>query len=88
MYDASLHDGLREHRCDGLGKALEPVDYGDQDIVDAAGLELVDDLKPELGAFGLLDPEAEDVLLAVRIERQRHIDGLVLDEALVADFDA
>ena len=59
MHDASLHDGLREHRCDGLGEALEPVDDGDQDIVDAAGLELVDDLKPELGAFGLLDPDAD-----------------------------
>ena len=27
------------------------------------------------------------LLLAVRIERQRHVDGLVLDQALVADFD-
>ena len=45
------------------------------------------DLEPELGAFGLLDPQPENVLLAVRIERQRHVDGLVLDQALVADLD-
>ena len=38
-------------------------------------------------AFGLLDPQAKDFFLAGRIEGKRHIHGLVLDDALVADFD-
>ncbi len=87
MDDAGLHHGLRKHRRNRFGKAFEPIDHGDQDVVDAAGFELVDHLEPELGALGLLDPKPEHVLLAVWIERQRHIDGLVLDQAFVTDFD-
>jgi hypothetical protein len=33
--------------------------------------ELVDYFEPEFGAFALLDPKAKNILLAVRIERQR-----------------
>lgn len=32
------HGRLRERRRDGAGKAFEPIDHGDQDIVDATGL--------------------------------------------------
>jgi hypothetical protein len=85
--DAGLHHGLRKHRRDRVGKALEPIDHRNDDVVDAARLELVDHLEPELGAFGLLDPQPQNVLLAVRIERERHVDGLVLDQALVANLD-
>jgi hypothetical protein len=35
----------------------------------------------------LLDPKTKDVLLAVGIERQRNVDGLVPDQALIADLD-
>ena len=79
MHDAGLHQGLWKHSSDRLGEALEPVDDRDQDVVDAAGLELVDHLEPELGPLALLDPQPENVLLAVRIEGERHVDGLVLD---------
>ena len=44
---------------------------------DPAGLELVDHFEPKLGRFVLFDPKPDNVLLFVRIERQRHIDGLV-----------
>ena len=47
---------------DRLRKALEPIDNGEQDIVDAAVSEFVHDPEPELGAFVLLEPEAEDLL--------------------------
>src|SRR5436305_107494 len=56
VHDAGLHHGLWEYRGDRLGEALEPVDDGDQDVIDAAGLEFVDHLEPELGPFALLDP--------------------------------
>jgi hypothetical protein len=65
--DAGLHRGLRKHRRDRLGKAFEPINDGDEDVIDTARLELVDNLEPELGAFALFDPKSEDVLLTVRI---------------------
>ena len=50
-------------RLDRLGEALQAVDHGDQDVAAAAGLELVQHLEPELGAFGLLDPQPQHVLV-------------------------
>ena len=41
----------------------------EDDVVDAPILELVHHPQPELGAFGLLDPDAQNVLLTLAIER-------------------
>src|SRR5271166_7194777 len=87
MHDAGLDERLRKYRRNGFRKSLQAVDDGDQDVVDATDFQLVHDLEPELRAFGLLDPQAKDFFLAGRIEGKRHIHGLVLDDALVADFD-
>src|SRR6202034_496572 len=87
VHDAGLHHGLREHRIDRFGKALEPVDHRNEDVIDAARLEFVDDFQPEFGAFALFDPQSENVFFAVRIERERDVDRLVLDQALVANLD-
>src|ERR1044072_5382833 len=67
--------------------ALEAIDHGDQDVAQAARLEIVHDLQPELGALGLLDPQAEHVLVALRVQRQCDVDRLVADQPLVADLD-
>src|SRR5262249_17467859 len=64
------------------GKPLRPSTTA------SAGFQLIDHLEPEFGAFGLFDPKPKHALLAVGIERERHIHGLVLDQAFVADFDA
>src|SRR4029453_3355709 len=88
MDDAGLDLGLREHGGDRLGEALQAVDHGDKDVLDAAVLEFVHDPEPELGALGLLDPEAEDLLAAVRADAERDIHRLVADRALVADLHA
>ena len=47
-----------------------------------------EDLHPELGAFGLLDPDPEDVARAVGQHGQREIDRLAADRRLVANLDA
>ena len=44
--------------------AFQAVDDGDEDVVDTTGLGLFDDFQPEFDAFGLLDPRAENFLLA------------------------
>ena len=87
MDDAGLNRDLRKDRLDRLREALQAIDDGDQDILGAASLQIVHDLEPELGALGRFDPEAENVLRSVRCDAEREIDGLVADQALVADLD-
>jgi hypothetical protein len=82
-----LNRGLWKDRPDRLRKTLQAVDDGDQDILDAAGLQIVHDLEPEFGALRRLDPEPKDVLRPVRRDAEREIDGLVANQALVADLD-
>ena len=43
------------------GKPCQPVDAADQDVPDAAVLELGEDLHPELRALRFLEPHAEHV---------------------------
>src|SRR5512144_971112 len=86
MDDAGLDRRFWEDGGDRFGKTLQAIDYGDQDVADAAGLQLVHHLQPEFGAFALLDPKPEHVLLAIDIESERDIDSLVADQAVVADF--
>jgi hypothetical protein len=50
---------------------------------DAPVLQLVHHPQPEFGALGLLDPDAQNLLGAVRQDAERDIDGLVPDKALV-----
>jgi len=42
--------------------------------------------QPELGALGLLDPQAQDLLAAVGTDTEGEVDRLVADRALVADL--
>ena len=86
MDDTGPHNGAREHGSDSVRKVLQAVEDGEDDIVHAAGLELVHDAPPELGGFGLFNPDTQNMLLAFAIERQGEVDGLVLDHALVADL--
>jgi hypothetical protein len=50
-------------------------------------LELVENLQPELGTLSLLDPEPQDVLLAIAIIGKRDVDGPVFDQPFVAYLD-
>ena len=53
-------DGL-----DRFGEAGQAVDAGDQDVNDAAAVEVVEDGEPELRALGVLPPEPERFAIAV-----------------------
>ena len=39
--NAGLDDRLREDGADGLGKALQTVNHGDQDVLDAPVLQVI-----------------------------------------------
>jgi len=45
----------------------------------------VRDARPEAGALGLLDPEAEAVAFALERDTDRDVDGLLAHDLLVAD---
>jgi hypothetical protein len=87
VHDAGLHDGLWKHRGYRFGEAFEAVNNGDEDIVDPARLEVVDNLEPNFAPSVCSIQSPRTVLLAVRIEGKRHIDSLVLDQAFVANLD-
>ena len=63
MHVCSVVAGI--HRRQRLGHALQAIGDRDQDVAHAAGLQVVEHLHPELGALGVLDPQAQDVARAV-----------------------
>ena len=65
MDDAGLHPGLGEDGLDRLGKAGQAVDAADQDVLNAALVQVVEHGQPELGALGLLPPDPEHLALAL-----------------------
>ena len=69
------------------GKPRQAVGADEQDVLDAAVAELGQHARPEAGAFGLLDPEAQAVALTVEGDPDRDVDGLLTDDLLVADRD-
>src|SRR5262245_40589934 len=75
--DTGLNDGLRENRVDGFGKTLQAIDNSDENVLCPTRLQLIDNAQPELGALGLLDPDAENLLGAVRQDAERDVARLV-----------
>ena len=73
MNDAGLNHGLREDGRNRFRKAFKPIRDDDQNILDAPVFDLVHDFEPELGAFGLLDPQAEDFFRAVGYGRSQSL---------------
>lgn len=59
MNNTGLDDRLGKDGCYGLGKALQPINYGYQDDLAVTAFQLVHHPKPELCPFGLLDLEPE-----------------------------
>jgi len=86
MNDARLHGRLREDRLDRLREPGEAVDARDQDVPHAAGLEVVEDLHPELRALGLLKPHAEHVTLALQGDAEGEVQRAALHRSALADL--
>ena len=86
MHQAGLDGRVREGRLDRLREAGQPVDADEQDVGDAAGLQIAENVKPELRALRLLEPQTEHVTLAVEVDAQRHVARLVSHRMPVADL--
>ena len=63
--DAELHLSLGIHRLYGLWKARQAVAAGDEDITNAPVLQFGQYVEPALCPFVLLDPESQELLVAV-----------------------
>jgi hypothetical protein len=63
--DAGLHPRLGEHGLDRFREAGQAVEAADQNVVDTAVVQVVEHGQPELGALGVLPPDAEHLALAV-----------------------
>jgi len=87
VHDAGLHDRLRVDGLDRLREASQPVDGEDEDVLDAAGLELADHPQPELGALVGLEPDPERLLDPVDADADREVGVLIADRALIADLE-
>ena len=84
--DAGLDRRARPDARDGGGQAGQAVADHEQDVLDAAGLELAHDAGPELRALGRLDPDAQDLLAAVCVDTDGQVRGLVRHHTVVADL--
>jgi len=69
------------------GKPLSPSTTAIRMSLTPRALSSLTTLSQKLGSLALLDPQSQYVLLAVGIEGERDIDGLVLDQAFIADLD-
>ena len=87
MDDAGLHPGRREDRLDRLGEPLQAVDASDQDIGDAAAVQVVEDRQPELRAFGVLPPDPECLAVALAGDPDGEVAGARTDRAVFAHLD-
>src|SRR5439155_22147171 len=65
----------------------QSVDAGHEHGGDAALPEHGEDLQPELGALAALKPDPEELALAVEVDADRQIAGVVADGLAVADLD-
>ena len=66
MDDARLQRRRGIDGREGVAHAFQAVGDRDEDALAAAGLQIGEDLHPEFRAFGLLNPEPEDLATAVR----------------------
>lgn len=63
--NAALDDGLREDGPCAFFQATDAIHADETDVCNTAALNFVEDLHPRVLAFGLVDPDAQDIFVAV-----------------------
>src|SRR5271166_3241563 len=86
VHNAGLQRGRGEHRAQRLRHPFQAVGHRNQNVVDAADLEVIEHLHPELGPFGSLDPNPRNVARAVPLHAERQIHRLVAHHPVFADL--
>lgn len=86
MNDSQLNGGVGIDGFNGLRKALQAIDAGNEDVLHTPVFKFRDDLLPELGTFRLGNPQAQHFLLTGQVESNRQIDGFDA-HAAIPDFN-
>src|SRR4029450_12771690 len=88
MDDAALDFGLQKDGMDGFFEAGQPINAGDEDVLDPTSLEVGDDTQPEVGAFcSIADPVAGYVTMPVQVYTQDNVDRNIFNSALPAQLE-
>lgn len=88
MDDAERPGGLRENGLDGLRQAGQAITTGDENVLEAAVLQVGQDGEPELTALSFGEPQAENIFASFHVDADSHIDRLRQDVPVVPDFYA
>ena len=86
MNNAGLNKRLWECSVDGLRKALQTINDGDQNILDTSVLQFVHHPQPEFGSFACLDPNTKNIFRSISLHAKCQIDRLVADEPFIPDL--
>ena len=83
MDDAALHFCLWKDRMDGVRKAAETVDTGDENVFDPSGLQVGNHTEPEVGPFtAVAHPVAQHIPMTGQVNGQHRVECCILDLAL------
>lgn len=85
MHDAQLDAGFLIHSVDGVREAFQPVDTGDENIVQTAVFEFCQHIEPELRVLIFGQPHTRQFLLAFGVDTQRQEYGFIDDATVLPD---
>ncbi len=86
MDDALLDLGLRITGSNRLREAHQVVHTGDEDVLNTAVFEVVENTEPELRGFVLADPHAQHVLVTVQVNPDDHVGCFVDNCSILLDL--
>jgi len=86
MHDARLDARLRIYRVDGIRKAFQAVNAGDENVVQTAIFQLCEHVQPELCPFIFGQPHTQQFFLTFDIDAQRQEHGFVDDAVVLPHF--
>src|SRR5690554_3014846 len=86
MNDAVLDFSPGVKAFNRLREAFKAVDTGNQDVLDAAVMQIGEDAEPVMGAFLIGQVKTEQLLLALDIQAENGVNGLADIAAMLFDL--
>lgn len=87
MDDALLDLRLGITGGNGLREAGQIVHTGDQNVLNATVLQLIEYTQTVFGRLMLADPHAQHVLVAIQIDPDDHVGSLIHNSAILLHFE-
>ena len=77
MYHALLDFRVGITGFDGLGESRQVVHAADEDVLNAPVFQFIEHGQPEFRRLMFADPHPQDILAAVKINTDYHVNGFV-----------